>query len=189
MYSDRNEQLLIQQLREGSQTALSTLFHLYAGQLFSFCMQYSKSAEEVEEIVDDTFMRIWQSRAMLQPKESLRPLLLVTARRLLINAYRSRIHSPEYAAYLELAEPFAISSSQASHKVEYDDFVRKLQRALAQLPPTQQKIITMSKLQGMSNKEIQEALNLSPQTVKNQMSLALKALHEKLGILSILFFF
>ena len=50
------------------------------------------------------------------------------------------------------------------------------------LPPTQRKIVTLSKIYQFSNKEIVEKLSLSEQTVKNQLSLGLKTLREKLGI-------
>ncbi|MCD7942969.1 MAG: sigma-70 region 4 domain-containing protein, partial [Bacteroides intestinalis] len=68
------------------------------------------------------------------------------------------------------------------YQVEYHDFLNKFNKAMEYLPTTQRKIVTLSKIYQFSNKEIVEKLSLSEQTVKNQLSLGLKTLREKLGI-------
>lgn len=84
-----------------------------------------------------------------------------------------------------------MSADSASSRVEYDDFVARLHRELALLPETQQKVIRLSRVEGLSNKEIATKLNLSEQTVKNQLSLGIKQLRKKLypasGLLCCLF--
>lgn len=183
------EEQLIMELKGGSRAAFNEIFQLYAARLYVFCHQFCKSAEEAEEIVNDTFLKLWLNRESIRNEDTLRPLLFVTSRRLLINAYRRRVNSLEYASYLELTKGATESDGRSDHWIEYDDFVRRLNAAIATLPPTQQKIIRMSKIEGMSNKEIQVELGLSQQTVKNQLSVALKTLREKMGLLFFLFFF
>ena len=55
------------------------------------------------------------------------------------------------------------------------------------LPATQQRVIYLSRIEGLSHKEIAEKLSLNEQTVKNQLSLGLKALREKMDNLLWLF--
>ena len=74
----------------------------------------------------------------------------------------------------------ALAENSAHYKVEYDDFMELFERALKRLPPTQQRIIRLSKLEHLSNKEVAVKLSLSEQTVKNQLSLGLKELREVL---------
>lgn len=184
-----NERRLIQALKVGSQSAFNDIYQLYAGQLLSFCISFCKSREESEEIVEDAFISLWKSREDIQQQETLKSYLFVITRRLLIKAYRRRVKSPVFSTYLEIGEDKQVSDDNAVRHMEYDEFVAKLQTAILQLPPTQQHVIRMSKLEGLSNKEIKELLNLSEQTVKNQLSVGLKTLRKKLGIMSFIFFY
>ena len=64
--------------------------------------------------------------------------------------------------------------------LEYEEFVEQLKGALKKLPQSQRRVIKMSKLEQLGNKEIAARLGLSEQTVKHQLSLGLKALHKEL---------
>ena len=71
--------------------------------------------------------------------------------------------------------------------LEYNEFVKQLKTALHNLSDTQQQVIEMSKLKHLTNREIALELELSEQTVKNQLSLGLKKLREELKNISVLF--
>lgn len=75
-------------------------------------------------------------------------------------------------------------------RFSYEEFVQQLDEALGELPPAQARILRLSRLEDMSNKDIASHLGLSEQTVKNQLSLGLRSLRSKLserGYLAILF--
>jgi RNA polymerase sigma-70 factor (ECF subfamily) len=149
---------------------------MYAKRIFAYCLQYAKLTEDAEEIVQDVFMQLWANRENIRQEESLRSLLFVIARHHLINAYRATVNSPVYEDYVDYQEKLA--ADDAGHSLEYEDFVGQIRKALGQLPPTQRKVIELSRLKGLSNSEVSEKLSLSLQTVKNQLSLGLKALRE-----------
>ena len=65
-------------------------------------------------------------------------------------------------------------------QLEYDDFVHHVKKILKDLPITQRSVVELSRIEQLNNKEIAEKLSLSEQTVKNQLSLGLKILREKL---------
>jgi RNA polymerase sigma-70 factor (ECF subfamily) len=178
------ERILIQKLKQGSQEAFNDIYIMYAKRIFAYCLQYAKLTEDAEEIVQDVFVQLWTNRESIRQEESLRALLFVMARRRLINAYWSMINSPVYEDYVNCQEKFA--ADDAGRRLEYKDFVGQLQKALGQLPPTQRKVIELSRLKGLSNSEVAEKLSLSRQTVKNQLSLGLKVLREILDRMLIL---
>lgn len=62
--------------------------------------------------------------------------------------------------------------------MEYDEFVSQLKSVIKELPATQRKVLELSLLHQLGNKEIAEKLLLSEQTVKNQLSIGLKKLRE-----------
>lgn len=173
------EQELIRQLKEGSRRAFDAIYRMYARRLLAYCKEYTKSMEDAEEIVQDVFVRLWNGREQIRQEETLRSLLFIMSKHLLINAYRSRVNDVSYEDYLDCRTE-ALASDTHYH-IEYEEFMRQLRKALQTLPPTQRKVIELSRLEELSNKEVAERLSLSEQTVKNQLSLGLKALKEKLN--------
>jgi RNA polymerase sigma-70 factor (ECF subfamily) len=178
------EQALIRELKQGSQKAFNDIYKMYVKRLFAYCLQYTKLAEDAEEIVQDVFIRLWTNRENIRQEESLCALLFIMAKHRLINAYRSTANSPVYEDYVNYQEKLA--ADDAGLQIEYKDFVARLRKAIRQLPLTQQKVIELSRLEGLSNVEIAEKMSLSRQTVKNQLSLGLKSLREMLDKIRIL---
>jgi RNA polymerase sigma-70 factor (family 1) len=178
------EQKLIRDLKDGSQKAFDNIYRMYATRLYAFCMQYTKISEDTEEIVEDVFIKLWTNRRSIRQEDTLRPLLYTIARFSVINAYRSKVNSPSYEDYVNHIEELSVSDTQ--YHIEYEEFLKQLNAALKKLSPTQQNIIRLSKFEQLSNKEIAERLKLSEQTIKNQLSLGLKALKEELNNVSLL---
>lgn len=176
---DFTEEDLIRNLKRGSRKAFDDIYWLYSKRLFVYCLRFTKSAEDAEEIVQDVFVRLWMNRENIHQEETLRSLLFIIARHRLINVYRSTVNSPGYEDYVNYQEYLSINNTSAH--IEYEEFVKGLKYALRKLPATQQKVIELSRIQGKSNKEVADELLLSEQTVKNQLSLGLKALR---GILN-----
>ncbi|MDR2811294.1 MAG: RNA polymerase sigma-70 factor [Tannerellaceae bacterium] len=174
-----DEQGLIYDLKRGSYQAFNEIYRLYAKRLYVYCLSFTKSPEEAEEIVQDVFVKIWINRASIRQDETLRSLFFIMAKHQLINAYRAKLNHPMYEEFVNCKEES--SPPDVHRKLEYEEFLRRFRSALEKLPPTQQNVIRLSKMEDMSNKEIAGELRLSEQTVKNQLSLGLKTLKEILN--------
>lgn len=74
--------------------AFDEIYGLYARRLFAFCLKYTKSKENAEEIMEDTFVWLWNNRSTLEEADSVKPLLFLRAKHYLINAYRKVINWP-----------------------------------------------------------------------------------------------
>lgn len=177
--NDLTERELIQEMRLDSIKAFNAIYELYARRLYAFCLKYTKSRENAEEIVEDTFVWIWNNRHDIKPEESLKPLIFLKTKHLLINAYRKVMNAPVYEDYMDYLDHHG-EKSTADSPLEYDDFMRQVNQCIDQLPPAQRDIIRLSKYEMLSNKEIAAQLNYSEQTVKNQLSLGLKQLRAML---------
>lgn len=176
--TDIIETELIINLKKGSRKAFDTIYTMYAKRLYAYCIQYTKSKEDAEEIVQDVFVRLWTCKKSIRQKETLRNLLFIMSKHYLINAYRKHINSPIYEDYIKYQND--ISSINQTSPLEYEEFEKQVKAILYKLPATQSKVIEMSKLNCLSNKKIALKLQLSEQTVKNQLSLGLKQLREEL---------
>ena len=174
-----HEHLLIAGLKKGSKEAFDEIYRLYAGRLLAYCVQYTKCREDAEEIVQDVFVALWNSRRDIRQEETLRSLLFTISKHRVINAYRSTLNSPVYEDYVDYQNDLSVSED--CHPMEYEQYVRIVKDTIRRLPSTQQRVITLSRFSQLSNKEIAERLSLSEQTVKNQLSIGLKALREMLA--------
>ena len=164
---DNSESELIAKLKQGSEKAFNALYAMYARRLYAFCMEYTKSREDTEEIVQDAFMWLWKNRENIRQEKTIKNLLFLRVRHFLINAWRSRMGEPVFEDYVNYLN------------MEYDEFRHNIVKIINELPKTQAKVLRMARLEGFRNKEIAEMLHLSEQTVKNALSLGLKYLKTK----------
>ncbi len=173
-----SEKELIKQLKNGSIRAFDDIYDMYGRRLYAFSLQYTKVKEDADEIVQDVFVQLWNSRATIKQEETLRSLLFIMVKHHLINAFRARVNSPVYEDYVEYQD--RLLGDDPHHLIEYEEFLDQIEKALSKLPVTQQNVIKLSKFKQMSTSEIALELSLSEQTVRNQLSIGLKTLHEVL---------
>ena len=183
MVIPHSEPELIALLKQGSQEAFKSLYDLYARRLYAFCMEYTKSREDTEEIVQDAFIWLWRNRASIRQESTIKNLLFLRVKHFLINAWRARVNTPIFEDYVDYIN--SLPADSRDH-LEYMDFRDTVMSIIDQLPKTQSKVVKMSRLEGFKNKEIAEKLRLSEQTVKNALSMGLKFLKERLGTIEML---
>ncbi|MCI6550238.1 MAG: RNA polymerase sigma-70 factor [Prevotella sp.] len=173
------EREVIAALKSDSQEAFNEIYSTYARRLYSYCYKFSRTAEDAEEIVQDTFVRLWNSRGKLKSDTNLNNLIFTISHRLVINAWHKRMLDPRYITFLEIQEQVA-DSRRTEHAVEYDEFSWRVLSLMDKLPTTQRKIVQYAKMEDLPSKEIARRMNLSEQTVRNQLSLALKTLRSQM---------
>lgn len=184
---DSYHKKLISGLKEGSQDCFKLLYDLYANRLYSFVYSLTKSREDTFDIVQEVFERLWVNRKKISDEKSLESFLFVIGKNLFVSAYRKRLSSQKYEDYTEYLDQ-SRENETADTAMEYDEFKKTLAASVNALPTRQRQIVWLSKYKGMKNSDIADTLNLSEQTVKNQLSLGLKSLRESLGKAYILFF-
>ena len=183
MVIPHSEPELIALLKQGSQEAFKSLYDLYARRLYAFCMEYTKSREDTEEIVQDAFIWLWRNKENIRQEVTIKNLLFLRVKHFLINAWRAKVNTPIFEDYVDYIN--SLPAESRDH-LEYMDFRDTVMSIIDQLPKTQSKVVKMSRLEGFKNKEIAEKLRLSEQTVKNALSMGLKFLKERLGTIEML---
>lgn len=176
-----NEEDLILSLKNGSEYAFDTIYRMYSTRLYNYSIQYTKSKEDSEELVQDVFTKVWLYRKSIKQTETLAPFIFKIARNKLINRYRAQLNSFSYESYVDYCNEKSLSVANTQHLVEYKDFCEILADVMDKLPQTQKDVIENCKLRGLSNNEVADILNLKEQTIKNQLSLGLKTLKEELN--------
>ncbi|MGN0202101.1 MAG: RNA polymerase sigma factor [Candidatus Cryptobacteroides sp.] len=160
---------------------ISSLYHKLYRPLCLYSFKYTKDYEASEDIVQDCFSAFLEKASDGRPRiGNARAYLYSAARNRCIDLLRARgteVHlSPDFDT---LDNEYAEDSFEEARVWE----------RLEALPPRQRQILLMCKRDGMAYSEIADALGISIQTVKNQMSRALKSLRysEKTDLLMVLF--
>ena len=171
-----NEQELLQRLLSGDTAAFTALYELYAPSLTGYVAARLSSLEEARDIIHDLFVYIWEERANMVITHSLRAYLFAAARYRIIDHIRRHARRREYAG--RLASLQALVDKDAANALEAKDLQGALDNAVNELPPRVREIYRLSRDRHRSIAEIAGELNISPQTVKNQLTTALSHLRS-----------
>jgi len=173
------EKHLIIGLRDGRKEAFDAIHEIYGKRLLAYSVGQVGCNEDAEDIVQEVFLNLWRTRSELKDVDSLRPLLFTSARNRIINLWKSRVNSNLYSDYVAaIREKDMTSGSEA---IEYREFEKLVMAEIDKLPPTQQKVVRLSRIENLDTKEIAGRLGLSVQTVKNALTSGLKSLRSALG--------
>jgi RNA polymerase sigma-70 factor (family 1) len=178
-YHKVSDDELVALLRKGNQAALAEIYRRYAEKLAGFAGSKLYSLDDARDILHDVFVKLWESREQVYITSNLQSYLFAIIRHRIIDKIRKNITREEYASAVQsLAVAFDESPLQA---VEVKELQQQIDHSLNQLSPRVKEIYKLSREGGFSNREIAEKLQLSEQTVKNQLSAALKHLRQQLG--------
>ncbi len=152
-------------------------------------LNYLKSKEETEGLVQDVFLKIWKNRKSLKKEASLKSYLFTIAYHDMCEIFRKKqIHEK----FLNERSAVANETINMEEQLEYKATLEKVNQLIDKLPEKQRIIFIKSRKEGKSSKEIAEEMNLAPGTVDNQISAALKFLRKHISrnnfVLALLFF-
>jgi RNA polymerase sigma-70 factor (ECF subfamily) len=138
-----------------------------------------------EDLVQDTFLKLWKIRKTINTEGSLQSLLFKISKNKMIDMFRTQINKVEFELYLSHMEENSNAEIEVERWLYFDDFNKALQLSKEQLSERQLEIFEMSREEGKSIEEIASELNLSEQTVKNQISSSLKKIRSQISKYSI----
>lgn len=183
-----DENILINRLREGDQTAFELIFRFYYPGLVVFASQITLDKDEATEIVQDFFVRLWEDRSSIKESQSLKGYFFASVKNRSLNFLkRAEVHSNTIEHLKKLTENSPLYEPDVFVESELQ---QKIKEAIEKLPARCGEIFVMSRFHGLSNDEIATNLNISKRTVETQISNALKVLRVELkeyaGILLLL---
>lgn len=189
VYDLFGEKELLKKIAKGDEPAFQMLFDLYSKTIFSFVENFIHSSEDAEEIVQETFLILWNNRNSLQAVEHPRNYIYTIARNKCYDYLTKLARNAEAMRY-------AWENTGASHNSTEDvlysrESIRMIDKALTKLSGQKQAVFRMSRFEDMSNEEIAAATGLSKSRVKNIIVEVLKHLRLRLkqaSILSVIFF-
>lgn len=178
---------VIQRFRKGDESAFKEIYDRYANKIYAFSFSFLKDRNQSEEIVQETFISLWESRNNFDETKFLEPYLFTISKRLVLDYLRKQTSNIKMQS--QLIAKISDIHNETENNIIYTDLLNYVDVAVKNLPKQQQAVFKLSRYEGLSFSEIATQLNLSENTVKNHLVVALKKLkiHYKNQEISLLF--
>lgn len=161
---------IIADLKAGDEKALKSVFDEYRHAVYNYVFDKTKSVYCSKEVVQLTFIKLWNYRHNLKEHVDISYQLFRIARTTMIDELR-KVQSSHYVENLCGANAQTEDPEEA---IFYNDTRNKLERLIGLMPPMRQRVFYLSRINNYSHQEIAQMLSISPKTVENHISLALK---------------
>ncbi|WP_215224164.1 RNA polymerase sigma factor [Echinicola shivajiensis] len=171
-----NESAIIEQLINGNEEAFTTVFGIYSSQVYYVALKYLKSDDLSNDVVQDTFLKLWNYRSHIDPKQQIKPLIITFAKRIILNMIRDE--KRKILKHVDLLASTSVSSNRTEEEVIFNETNKVYQEAIKSLPEKRKEIFLLKTVHGLSNEEVAEKLDLSINTVKSQYTKGLRTIQD-----------
>lgn len=165
-------------IQNSHKSAFTEFYTVFFQKLLLTSDKYVNNVYVAEEIVQNVFLKIWESPESLEEIKSIKPYLYTAV----INASLSHINRQKNIEQHHLKIAADLTEEQLLDLDEENDLVVLLHHEIEKLPAQCKKIFKLNRFDRLKYREIAHQLNLSERTVENHISHALKVL--RLAMLS-----
>lgn len=175
----------ISELKGNNEAVFRDIFNEYQYPLYRFLYQKIDSEFYAKEVVQLTFIKLWKYRQRLDPDIDISIQLFRIAKTTLIDEIRKLQTRDKH--YYEAFQPGRSTPDDSMHLISYKETKAKLFRLINMLPPKRREVFKLSRLHCHTNNEIAEILSISPKTVENHLTHALRFIRPFFSLLIIFF--
>ncbi len=172
------EQQQLTALAAGDINAFEMIFRTHYQPLCNYAYTFLQDKEEAEEIVQSTFLSVWEKKEALAIRTGVKPYLYAMVRNACLNVIKHEKIKQKHAVE-ELATGIH-SHDSVSQAVASSELELRIQSAMEVLPEQCRLVFKLSRFEELKYSEIAEQLNISVKTVENHMGKALKIMREQL---------
>lgn len=187
---------LVKKIKNGDEVAFKVLYNQYFPRLFYFIREFIHADDISENIVQDTFATLWEKRGILEEDMNISSYLYSVARnnclyRLRDQRYKQKLFTSGLIAPNELNQNLKALDAIDTSVLVFNEIEQIIDKTLDDLPPQCRKVFTLSRFEGLKNREIAEELNITIKAVEGHMTRSLKlfktALKDYLPLVTYIF--
>ncbi|PRZ01634.1 RNA polymerase sigma-70 factor (ECF subfamily) [Marinilabilia salmonicolor] len=172
-------------LKEGNEAAFEVVFKTYYARLQAFCREYVVDSSIAENIVQDSFMTLWNKKSQLREDTNLNAYLYTIVKNFSLKHLRNLKTSDNHKEYEKnRAEELSLNAMALveleTSELEFKEIEQLIHETLEELPPRCREVFDLSRFGGLKNREIAEKLNITEKAVEANISRALKKLKVEL---------
>jgi len=176
MKKSDDQSLILKKVSQGDSLSFRLLMEKYSEQLYNFAFYFLKSRETSEEVVSDVFYKFWSNRQNLPQIKNIESYLYTSVK----NQSLNYIEKNQKMRYLDVKAdtlPELVSEELNPEKaVLAEELKAQIDQAIERLPEKCRLIFKMVREDGMKYKQVAEIMDISVNTVKEQMARALKSI-------------
>ena len=173
---EKEDQILVSKLKRGNRLAFNALYKSYFSDLYSFTVKLTNNLTDAEEIVQEVFIKLWETKHTLDKNKNFKSLLFTIAKNMIYNRARKRVYEYAYINYLQ--QQISNDESTIDREMAYLETKSLIEKGIDQLPSRRKEIFILSRREGLSNKEIANKLKTSTSNIENHINKALKSLKK-----------
>lgn len=166
------------QNRQQSRPHFDAIYELYWKELYETAYRRLSSAADTEDILQDLFLSLLKNPAVITNEGSIRAYLHKALKGRIIDFYRKSLLKEAFEQNSALTTPRYITHPDA--QLMHKELETILEQEISSMPERMQTVFLMSRKGMLSNEEIAQELAISHQTVRNQISAAIKRIRKAL---------
>ena len=162
-------------------TSFNRLFIHYYSRLCAYVAGITHDDFASEDIVQELFVKLWINREKIEIKENIPAYLFKSSKNAALNYLRSERNKNSALERVPLD-----TSCSNEDELDHDEFLSSLEKCINKLPARSKEVFLLHRFEGLKQKEISEKLNISVQTIKNQIWKSLQFLRSCVEINNLL---
>ncbi|TCD03945.1 RNA polymerase sigma factor [Pedobacter psychroterrae] len=171
---------LVDLLESGDRSAFSEIYNRYKFVLHNHAWNKVRNKEEAQDTIQEVFTMLWLKRESISIGNNLPGYLYSCVRNHILNVI---VRKDVQNKYISSIQQFSESAPVVTdHRVRESMLKALIDKEIAGLPPRMREVFELSRNQHLSHKEIAAIMGTTEQTVKKQVTKALKILRTKLGL-------
>lgn len=169
---------LFLQFQHGHTAAFEEIYSRFSPLLYSHAYRMLENEADAQDVVQEVFAALWTKGRSISLTVSLGAYLYVTTRNKVLNLISQQRSYDHHLSHLKqfISEADTTTLEQLSEK----ELAACIEQEIRHLPAKMREIFELSRKESLSHKEIAEQLQLSPETVKKQVSNAIRTLRHKM---------
>lgn len=172
-----NDTDVVEEIRRGSEPAFREIYDRYHKQLYYIAKKYVKDRGLAEDAVQDIFVKLWENRGRLDSSKSVNGFLFSMLKNHVLNMIRNR--KKKILTGYELKEQHHPRETRTGDEVIYGEYLNHVERGLNELTERRREVFEL-KMNGHTNTEVAEILQISIRTVKTHYYISSKFLRRYL---------
>lgn len=166
----------LEELRGGNKFAFELIYREYSPRLYNFIRSIVRSKSDAQDILQVTFLKVWEKREELDFTKNFEAYIYTIARNLCLTYLRQRLY-----AQLVPLDGHDKPDDEVLHRIIDVDSAKYIYKIIDMLPERRKEIFLLSRMSSMTYLQIAEHLDISENTVKIQVKRALAFLREELS--------
>ncbi|MEX2463088.1 MAG: sigma-70 family RNA polymerase sigma factor [Balneolaceae bacterium] len=182
-----SDEEVMQQLQNGVVQSFDIIVHRFKDRLHNFLYRYTHNHEDCEDLVQETFLRVYRSRFSYQPIAKLSTWIFTIALNLAKTMYKKKQRMTTFSIHADETDSESRDFEIADSALLQDDelhlknSIEELEKALLQLNDDFREVIILRDVQQLSYEEIADITGTAMGTVKSRINRARVQLQEIIG--------